>query len=443
MNASLHTAGPPESASSEIRRARSVNTSFPLRAFRGLRGVLSLSFLVTAILAGAQPLPKIQLRQVFPKLECSNLVWMTEAPDGSGRFAIVGQDGRIVLARKGTDGSDAKVLLDIEDRQPHASLEQGLLSLAFHPGFKTNSLFYIFYSQQNPRRTLLSEFKISASDPDHADTNSERILLDIPQPSDVHKAGLASFGPDGFLYLGVGDGGGQNDEFGAAQNTSTLRGKILRIDVNTRTTIGLHGSHETLPYGIPADNPFFGEPDFWENSVRKEIWAYGLRNPWRYSWDRQTGDLWAGDVGQDKWEEIDLIVKGGNYGWGVREGAHHFKPGPDAARYIDPVMEYPHNTNLLSESAFPAHSIGASVTGGYVYRGAKHPALRGIYIYGDYALGTIWGFRYQDGKVTESGTMLEQPKNITSFAQDLDGELYVLAYEGQVYSIAAAGDPPD
>jgi glucose/arabinose dehydrogenase len=436
MNASLRAMGPPEFSPPGMPGSWTVNTNVFLRAIR------LLSFLLTATVALAQPLPKIQLRQVFPKLECSNLVWMTEAPDASGRFAIVEQDGRVLLARKGADGSDAKVLLDIGERQPHVSLEQGLLSLAFHPGFKSNSLFYIFYSQQNPRRTILSEFKLSPGDPDRADTNSERILLEIPQPSEVHKAGLASFGPDGFLYLSVGDGGGQNDEFGAAQNASTVRGKILRIDVNTRTKIGLHGTTETLPYGIPADNPFVNEPDFWENSVGKEIWAYGLRNPWRYSWDRQTGDLWAGDVGQDKWEEIDLIVKGGNYGWGEREGAHYFKPGPEGARYIEPVMEYPHNTNLLSAAAFPAHSIGASVTGGYVYRGARYPALRGIYIYGDYALGTLWGFRYRDGKVTQSGTMLEQPKNITSFAQDLEGELYVLTYEGRIYSIAPAGDGP-
>ncbi|HEX3717510.1 MAG TPA: PQQ-dependent sugar dehydrogenase [Verrucomicrobiae bacterium] len=398
-------------------------------------------FFLMAIQTECQPLPKIELHRVFPKLEFSNAVWMTEAPDGSGREAIVGQDGCILLARKGTNGSGAKVLLDISDRQPHVSTEQGLLSLAFHPGFKTNRLFYIFYSQQNPRRTILSEWKISATDPDRADTNSERKLLEIPQPSDVHKAGLASFGPDGFLYLSVGDGGGQNDEFGAAQNASTVRGKILRIDVNTRSTIGMHGTKVTLPYGIPRDNPFINEPDFWENSVRKEIWAYGLRNPWRYSWDRETGDMWAGDVGQDKWEEIDLIVKQGNYGWGVREGAHYFKPAPVGARYIDPVMEYPHNTNLLSQQMFPGHSIGACVVGGYVYRGAKHPALRGIYIYGDYALGTIWGFRYKDGKANDSATMLDQPKNISSFAEDLDGELYVVAYEGQIYSVSAAGDP--
>jgi glucose/arabinose dehydrogenase len=384
-----------------------------------------------------QPWPKIALRPVFPKLECSNLVWMEQAPDGSDRFALVEQDGRILLVRKGEDGAAAKVFLNLEDRHPHASTEQGLLSVAFHPGFKTNGLFYLYYSRQDPRRTVLSEWKISAVDPDRADTNSERILLEIPQPSDVHKGGLLSFGPDGFLYAGVGDGGGQNDEFGAAQNCSSLRGKILRIDVNTRSSIGLDGAHETLPYGLPSDNPFIHEPDFWENSVRKEIWAYGLRNPWRFSWDRQTGQMWAGDVGQDKWEEIDLIVKEGNYGWGVREGAHYFKPGPEGARYLDPVMEYAHNTNLLSEALFPKHSIGACVIGGYVYRGSRHPSLRGIYIYGDYALGTIWGFRYAGGKITEYGTLLEQPKNITSFAQDLDGEVYALTYDGHVFEIAA------
>ncbi len=410
------------------------------------RRLLILAVLLPAIFAmgrvEGQSLPKVALHPVFTRLECENLVWMEETPDGSDRFAIVGQDGHIFMVRKGEDGSEAKELLNLEERQLHVSLEQGLLGLAFHPGFKTNGLFYICYSLQNPRRTVFSEWKVSAASPDRADTNSERILLEIPQPTDVHKGGQLSFGPDGFLYISVGDGGGQNDEFGAGQNTSTLRGKMLRIDVNSRSAIGLHGAREMLPYGLPADNPFIHEPDFWENSVRKEIWAYGLRNPWRFSWDRQTGELWAGDVGQDKWEEIDLIVKGGNYGWGMREGAHYFKPGPEGARYIDPVIEYAHNTNLLSQSAFPRHSIGACVTGGYVYRGARHPSLRGVYIYGDYALGTIWGFRYAGGKVVDYGTMLEQPKNITSFAQDLEGELYALTSDGHIFEIAAAGEAP-
>lgn len=364
---------------------------------------------------------------------------MEEVPDGSHRFTVVGQDGRILMLARGSDGSDAREILNIEDRHPHASLEQGLLSMAFHPGFSTNRLFYIYYSQQDPRRTILSEFKLPPGDSARADTNSERILLDIPQPSEVHKAGLLQFGPDGYLYLSVGDGGGQNDEFGAAQNCSCIRGKIIRIDVNSRSSISERGKKVMLPYGLPPDNPFINEPEFWENSVRKEIWAYGLRNPWRFSFDRATGQIWAGDVGQDSWEEVDLIVKGGNYGWGPREGAHYFKPGPAGAQYIDPVMEYPHSTKLLSQSEFPYHTIGACVVAGYVYRGQRYPALQGVFLYGDYALGTIWGLRYQDGKVAEDGILLEQPKNITSFAEDLAGELYLLTLDGRVFAITVPG----
>lgn len=323
----------------------------------------------------------------------------------------------------------------------------GLMSMAFHPGFKTNGLFYIFYSQQNsnpkgvfPGRSLVSELKVSSADPNRADLESERVLLEVPEPFRNNQGGQVGFGPDGYLYISLGDGGSNNDPFNSGQNTSTLLAKILRIDVNTRLAAGTGKHRKVLPYGIPADNPWMGEPDMPGNSgVRKEIYAWGLRNVWRFSWDRQTGDLWAGDVGEQLWEEVDLIVKGGNYGWCVREGMHHFKPGPTGAQFIDPVIEYPHKPELLAQSKFPRHSIGLCVIGGYVYRGKKYPSLDGIYFYADYVLGTIWGLRYMEGKVADYGTLLAQPKTITSFAEDCTGELYVLSFsernDGHIFAI--------
>jgi glucose/arabinose dehydrogenase len=382
---------------------------------------------------------------IFPKTALKRTLWLTEAPDESGRMFIVQQDGRILVVHKGTDGAQTKEFFNIVDRKPFVDNEEGLLSLAFHPGFKTNRLFYVYYNQQNtqinslfPRRSVISEFKASATDPDRADLQTERILLEVQQPFGNHKGGQVSFGHDGYLYIALGDGGLACDPFGNGQNTATLLAKILRIDVNSRSEVHFGPQAQQLPYGIPADNPFVGEPEMSGLGARKEIWAYGLRNVWRYSFDRQTGDLWAGDVGQDLWEEVDLVARGGNYGWSVREGTHHFKPGPPGAQYVEPIIEYPHRPELLAQSRFPKHTTGLCVVGGYVYRGKRFPALQGVYLYGDYNLGTIWGFRYDGGKVTQYGTLLEQPKNISSFAEDADGELYVLALDAGVFSISAS-----
>lgn len=406
---------------------------------------------LSAVVATAQALPKIELRPAFPQLKLERPVWISEAPDGSGRMFVVYQDGKILIVKKGSDGGNAKEFLDIESRRPHFDNEDGLMSIAFHPGFKTNGLFYVYYNQKNPAdqnlkpqnypfRSVISEFKVSATDPDKADLGSERILFQVPQPFPNHKGGELAFGPDGYLYLGLGDGGQGDDPFGSGQSTATLLAKMLRVDVNTRSTAGSGRNKHELQYGIPSDNPFVNEPDLGDRGARKEIYAYGFRNPWRYSWDRQTGDLWVGDVGQNLWEEVDLVTKGGDYGWSVREGAHHFKPGPPGAQYIEPIIEYPHRPNLQSQAMFPDHSVGLCVIGGYVYRGKLFPALEGIYIYGDYNLGTIWGLRYDKAtqKVTAHGTLLDQKKNITSFAEDLDGEVYVLTQDGQIYSIAVA-----
>lgn len=408
-----------------------------------------LLFILTLFGSGhklcAQPLPKIKMTKVFPAFTVDLPVWMTEAPDGSGRFFIVEQWGRIHVVQKGTDGSKHNEFLNITKRNPHAAYEEGLLSIAFNPGFKTNGLCYIYYSQDRSaekdtffsRRSVISEWKVSEDDTNRVDPKSERILMEIPEPYENHKGGQLTFGPDGYLYCGVGDGGLMADPFNNAQNCATLLGKMIRIDVNSRATIVRGKETNTLQYGFPPDNPFINEPDLDGTGCRREVYAWGLRNPWRYSFDRKTGDLWVGDVGQDTWEEVDLVVKGGNYGWNVREGAHPFKPGPPGAQYIDPVIEYPHNPKLLKESKFPNHAFGACVIGGYVYRGSKYPSLQGVYLYADYALGTIFGLRYENGKVTTYGTVLDQPKNISSFAEDADGELYVLAFDGHVYSLSA------
>jgi glucose/arabinose dehydrogenase len=412
---------------------------------------LAQFFSLLALAAVAQPLPKVELRPAYPALKLDRPVWMSEAPDGSGRLFFVGQAGKILIVKKGSDGSDAKEFFNIESRQPYfnKSNEEGLMSIAFHPGYKTNGLFYVYYNQQNPadqhtqpqnylRRSVISEFKVSATDPDKADLASERILLEVPQPFSNHKGGEVCFGPDGYLYLGLGDGGNQSDPFGSGQSTSTLLAKMLRIDVNTRSSTGAAQRRRELPYGFPADNPFINELEMNGSGPRKEIFAYGFRNPWRYSFDSKTGDLWVGDVGQDLWEEVDLVTKGGNYGWSVREGAHHYKPGPDSADYINPVIEYAHKPANQPQGMFPNHSTGLCVIGGYVYHGKKFPALEGVYIYGDYNLGTIWGFRYDRAahKLTAEGTLLEQKKNIFSFAEDADGEVYALMQDGGIYQIA-------
>jgi glucose/arabinose dehydrogenase len=425
--------------------------SFPVPEFMK-KTVLFLMNLLWLSVVMAQPLPNVELKPVFPGLQGERPVWMSEAPDGSGRFFVVYQAGKILVVRKDSDGSDAKEFLNIENRHPYFENEDGLLSIAFHPGFKTNGLFYIYYTQQNtpeqmkqfqdgrptsfPYHSVVSELKVSATDPDKADMSSERILLTVPEPFWNHKGGELAFGPDGYLYLGLGDGGAADDPFGNGQNTATLLAKMLRIDVNTRSTVRVGWRQQELPYGIPSDNPFANEPNM-AYGPRKEIYAYGLRNPWRYSWDSKTGALWVGDVGQDLWEAIDLVVKGGDYGWSVLESGHPFKPGPRNAQYLKPVMDYPHRPNLLREGLFPDHGIGLCVIGGYVYRGKEYPALDGVYVYADYSVGTIWGFRYDYDahKVTVEGTLLRQPKNITSFAEDLGGEIYVLTQGGEIYHV--------
>jgi quinoprotein glucose dehydrogenase len=402
-----------------------------------MKCILTAALLALALGANAQssPLPTLVLKPVLTKLTDERPLWMSEAPDGSGRLFVVYQPGKILIVKKGSDGGDAKEFFNIESRDPQCGENEcGLLSLAFHPGFATNHLFYVYYNQRNPDGyntsprfpylSVISEFKVSATDPDQADLATERILLKVPQPFGNHKGGELAFGHDGFLYLGLGDGGNGGDPYNSGQNLSTLLAKMLRIDVNT-----------TNKYRIPADNPLVRIA----GRARPEIFAYGLRNPWRYSFDRQTGTLWVGDVGQELWEEVDIVTNGGNYGWSIREGSHPYKAGPAEAHYAGPVMEYTHKTDLQSQGMFPDHDIGLCIIGGYVYRGKSYPALNGIYIYGDYNLGTYFGLRYDESthRVIARGTLLKQPNNIDSFAEDADGELYSLMQDGKIYQLTA------
>jgi glucose/arabinose dehydrogenase len=403
----------------------------PLVANMNLKVVLVAWWI--GVFAYGQPqgsaLPKLNLERRYNDLQIERPLWMQQVND---TLYLLEQRGRIVRFPRTGTGKETKEFLNIVDRKPFVDNEEGLLGLAFHPGFATNHLFYVYYSQQNPRRSVVSEFKAPADSAASTDLSTERILMQIPQPYSNHNGGQVSFGPDGFLYISLGDGGAANDPHNNGQNLASLLGKILRIDVNSRATI----DEKELPYGIPQDNPYANA----EYGVRPEIWASGLRNVWRFSWDRETGDLWAGDVGQNLWEEVDIIVKSGNYGWCVREGFHPFKPGPRGAQFDEPVIEYPHNPQIASQSPVAPEGFGLSITGGYVYRGKNVPTLRGVYVYADYALGTIFGLRRENGKLAAHGILLQQPKNIMSFAQDAAGELYVLSQDGGIYELVPAGN---
>ena len=318
--------------------------------------------------------------------------------DGSGRLFILEKVGRIRILQ---DGQLLEAsFLDITDRVRSSGNEQGLLGLAFHPQYVQNGYFFVNYTDNNGD-DVIARFNVS-SDPNLADPTSETILISVSDPFPNHNGGVLTFGPDGYLYAGLGDGGSQGDPFGNAQKTDNLLGKVLRLDVDSAE-----------PYAVPADNPF-----------GNEIWAYGLRNPWRISFDRLTGDLYIGDVGQNAWEEIDFLEAGSpggaNFGWNYREGAHDYK-GNAPAGLIDPVAEYSHAEG------------GCSVTGGYVYRGAM-PEWNGIYLYGDYCTGLIWGL-IRSGNSWQNQLLFDTDVNITSFGEDESGEFYLVGDRGEIYRL--------
>jgi glucose/arabinose dehydrogenase len=350
------------------------------------------------------------VKVAFPNVQFKDPVGIYNAGDQSNRLFVVEQAGVIKVFENNESVNAASISLNISNRVTSGG-ELGLLGLAFPRQFNESGFFYVYYTTDNPLRSVVSRFSVSQTDKNQADVNSEKVLLQVEQPFPNHNGGQILFGPDGYLYIGLGDGGGAGDPSGNGQNRSTLLGKILRIDVNSAS-----GS---LNYSIPRDNPFVGN----NQGFREEIYAYGLRNPWRFSFDSVTGQLWVGDVGQDRIEEIDIVKSGGNYGWNIMEGSLCYSPpsGCNQTGLALPIWEY-------------NHAIGYSVTGGFVYRGAAFPELVGAYVFGDYGSGRIWALRY-DGMNSTNSELAATGVHITSFGLDQKDELYFCSSDGNVYRL--------
>lgn len=350
----------------------------------------------------------IPLENAFPNLSFERPVEFTHAGDGSNRVFVLEQEGRIRVFDNQASTKSAGVYLNIENKVSSEG-EMGLLGLAFHPNFKQNGYFYVYYTKRKPLESIIARYKASSSTANTIDASTETILLKISQPYDNHNGGKLAFGPDSFLYISLGDGGAWGDQHNYAQNRTSLLGKILRIDVN-KTDKG--------NYGIPADNPYVGNKE----GFREEIFAYGLRNPWRFSFDAKTGQLWTGDVGQNEFEEVDIITKGGNYGWRLKEADRCYTPRKDCdnGNLTEPIHQYP-------------RSDGVSITGGFVYRGSHLPLLQGKYIFADYSNGNIWALAFEGNKKTNNQLLTNEGGSVSAFGEDANGELYILDhYSGKI-----------
>ncbi len=338
------------------------------------------------------------------------------AGDGSGRLFIVEQPGRIRIVDRGILLSTP--FLDITNRVRDSSNEQGLLGLALHPDYASNGRFFVNYTDLSGD-TVVAEYSRSDGDPNLSNSMSEAIIITIQQPYANHNGGDLAFGPDGYLWIATGDGGNGGDPQGNGQKPETLLGKLLRVDVDNGST-----------YTIPPDNPFVNDP-----MARNEIWALGLRNPWRISFDRLTGDLYIGDVGQGSWEEIDFEARtnpgGRNYGWNTMEGSHCFGSFPCSTEGLTlPAAEY-------------SHALGCAVTGGYVYRGTRFPALRGLYLYGDFCSGIVWALARSASGDWTAAEVGQTGASISSFGEDESGELYLTdLWTGSVYLVTGRALPP-
>jgi glucose/arabinose dehydrogenase len=350
--------------------------------------------------------------RTFASLKIERPILVTYAPDGTNDIFIASQLGTVYWFPKSDDAKQAKKFFEIKTVFKSQEFEEGFLGLAFHPKFKENGQFFVCYTTPDvPHTTVISRFTVAKDNRRQGIRKSEQELMRIPKKYWNHNGGTILFGPDGYLYVALGDGGSANDPDKNGQNLGVIFGKILRIDVNSKSA--------GKAYGIPKDNPFVNV-----DKARPEIWSYGMRNPWRIAFDRETGVLWCGDVGQDKWEEIDLIVRGGNYGWSLREGAHPFGPQGSEAQpeLIDPIFEY-------------SHDIGKSITGGVVYRGKEVPGLAGKYLYADFVAGKLWALDYDMDRKQVIGNHEIQGNvmPVMSFGDDADGEVYFTTDKGTIH----------
>ncbi len=338
-------------------------------------------------------------------VEFERPLWVGHPGDGTNRLFVVEQAGTIWSVDLDAGAKKRTLVLDWKKRTRQRHNEEGMLGLAFHPDFATNRSVFVHYSAGDPRRGVVSRFLFDR-ERNTILPDTEAVVLELEQPYGNHNGGDLRFGPDGYLYISFGDGGAANDPRGAGQDLSTWLASILRIDVDSET-----------PYAIPADNPFVDTA-----RAKPEIFAYGLRNVWRFSFDRETGELWAGDVGQNRWEEIDIVRAGGNYGWNTREGFHEFRRGPDRD-YLDPIVDYPRD-------------LARSITGGFVYRGSQVSSLAGAYVHADYETGYIWALWCNDEAGQKRVTRhheIGRASRISSFGEDRDGELYFCSFDGKIY----------
>ena len=354
----------------------------------------------------------VHVENAFPNLSFESPVDIQDPMDGTNRLFVVEKTGVLTVFVNDPGTTTRKTFLDLSDRVSSSSGDSGLLALAFHPEYEQNGYLYVTYTILNPEtESVISRFTVSATDPDSADLDSEVIVLQVQQPWYNHNLHRIGFGPDGYLYISAADGGCCGDPFKSGQDLTTIFGSILRIDVDKPA--------DGLNYGIPPDNPFAGNA----KGYREEIYAYGFRNPWRFSFD-SSGRLWAGDVGQNEWEEIDWVVSGGNYGWNTMEGTQCFDPesGCDQTDLILPVWEFPHQFGPDG---------GFAVIGGHVYEGNSCAMLSNRYIFGDYISRNIWALSFDESGATGNITIVPSTDIfISAFGVDHNNELYGAAYVG-------------